>query len=434
MLYLSQLLGKTVETAQETRAGRIIDVLVPIAQIGHNQASYPSALVLEDDNEQQWRVLPTTLEWDQAGELRLALPLEQREDATTSSQDEISLAQEVFDKQVIDIKRKKAVRVNDVVFDSDWQILGIDASTFGLVRRLVPGWLLGSKSQSTPTQFIPWNQIEIIGLQRPGNQDIEETTLEPTPPTHPGLSGHLAELHPADIAEIVHQLSPGQGARIIEKLDNETAADTMEEIDTERQQAILENLDEHRAAEILQAMGPDEVADLLAQIPEERAQELLHLMKPEDSEEVQELLEYAANTAGGLMTTDYVALKQTHTVADALQAIRTNLHQYDIHSPYVYCLAEESEEEETHLVGVIDIWKLIDAAPTQELQQLMHTDLITVSPETEAQEVAETIAKYNLLAVPVVNEQGILEGIVTVDDALDVLLPPNKRRRPPKMY
>ena len=157
-------------------------------------------------------------------------------------------------------------------------------------------------------------------------------------------SGQLSELHPADIAEIVHQLTPGQGARLIEGLDNETAADTMEEIDTERQRLILENIQSDRAADILDAMGPDEAADLLSLLSEERAQELLKLMQPEESEEVQDLLEYDEDSAGGLMTTDYIALNATKTVADAIEAVRSAMREEE-RQAYVYCVPDETADE-----------------------------------------------------------------------------------------
>src|SRR6266567_3458620 len=270
MLYLSQLLGAPVEDAQGARIGKLIDITVPAAQIGRPEPAYPSALLVEGEEEQTLRVPVEQLPVQQDG----------------ASPSEVSLAHDVLDKQVIDIVRKKAVRVNDICLANDWRIQGIDNSTLGLVRRLAPNWLLGAKSRHTPTNLISWGHIELIGTQQQEEQEAPE--MIPQPPRH--VSGQLAELRPADIAEIVHQLTPGQGARLIEGLDNETAADTMEEIDTERQRHILENIQPERAADILQAMEPDEAADLLAQLPEERAQELLGLMTPEESEEVQELL------------------------------------------------------------------------------------------------------------------------------------------------
>src|SRR6266571_8517650 len=426
MLYLSQLLGAPVEDVHGARIGKLIDITVPAAQIGRPEPAYPNALLVEGEEEQTWRVPPEAVEWHENA-LRLRVPVEQlpvQQDGASPS--EVSLAHDVLDKQVIDIVRKKAVRVNDICLANDWRIQGIDNSTLGLVRRLAPNWLLGAKSRHTPTNLISWGHIELIGTQQ---QEAPE--MIPQPPRH--VSGQLAELRPADIAEIVHQLTPAQGARLIEGLDNETAADTMQEIDTERQRNILENIQPERAADILQAMEPDEAADLLAQLPEERAQELLGLMTPEESEEVQELLEYEEDTAGGLMTTDYIGLNTTRRVADALDAVRAYMQEQEIRAAYVYCVADEKADESS-LLGVVSIWDLLVAQLSQPLQELMKTDLITVQPDTDRLTVAQVLAKYNLLAVPVVSPEGILEGVVTVDDALDVLLPADRRRKPTRMY
>lgn len=426
--YLSQLLGTPVEDQQGERAGKIVDALLPAASMEQNGAVYPAALLIEGEEERPWRVPLDAVERHDAL-VRLRVPFEQLTlQGEEPAQEEVSLAHDVLDKQVIDIERKKTVRVNDICFGDDWQILGVDCSTQGLVRRLAPAWLLSAKGRPA---LVPWERIELIGAQR--SEEEQEGTRSEASLIHHTQSGHLADLRPADIAEIVHQLTPGQGARLIEKLDDETAADTMEEIETERQGYILENIQAERAADILQAMGPDEAADLLSQLPEERAQELLHLMTPEESEDVQELLEYEADTAGGLMTTDYIVLNQTRTVAEALEAVRTNIREHDVRIAYIYCVADETQEE-CHVLGVVSLWDLLAAPPTRELVELMEADVITVQADSDAHDVAEIMAKYNLLAVPVVSAEGILEGVVTVDDALDVLLPSERRRRPRRMY
>lgn len=421
MLYLSQLLGTAVEDQQHERVGKLVDILLPEAQLG--TFAYPSALLVE--GEEDWRVPLSTIERHD-NVLRLLVPLAQLVPATNKADEqEVSLAHDVMDKQVIDVERKKAIRVNDLCLDEDWHLLGIDNSNLGIVRRLAP-WFLGARNQQVPSTLILWEHIELLGRHE-------------TPETATGVrlsrspSGQLAELRPADIADIVHQLSPSEGARIIESLDTETAADTMEEIDTERQRSILENLQAERAADILETMEPDEAADLLAQLPEERAQELLNLMQPEESEEVQDLLEYEADTAGGLMTTDYIALNQTRTVAESLEAVQLNIREQDVRIAYIYCVTDE-EADEYRLLGVVSLWELLVAAPAQLLQEVMETDIISVAADEDPREVAAIMAKYNLLAVPVVNAAGLLEGIVTVDDALDVLLPPEKRRKQMRMY
>ncbi len=349
---------------------------------------------------------------------------------TGLSDEEVSLAHDVLDKQVINIVRKKTVRVNDVCFTNDWRILGIDNSAFGLLRRLAPNWLSGIVGEQIPANLIAWEHIELV--DSPHYDELEPDNETPTQKLRRVQSGQLSELHPADIAEIVHQLTPAQGAHLIEGLDDETAADTMEEIDTERQGHILENIQPDRAADILDAMGPDEAADLLSRLSEERAQELLHLMQPEESEEVQDLLEYDEDSAGGLMTTDYIALNATKTVADAIEAVRLAMLEEE-RQAYVYCVPDETADEYI-LLGIVSLWDLLIAPLTQPLQDLMETDMIMVKPDTDSRTVAQTMAKYNLFAIPVVNDHGYLEGIVTVDDALDVLLPDDKKRRPTRMY
>jgi len=183
----------------------------------------------------------------------------------------------------------------------------------------------------------------------------------------------------------------------------------------------------------LQAMEPDEAADLLGQLPEERAAELLALMTPEESEDVQELLEYEADTAGGLMTTEYLALNQDSSAAQALDALRAKIQAEEMRAAYIYCIEDETREE-YRLIGVVSVWRLLITPPAQTLREIMLTDLITVQPDTDPPTVAQIMAKYNLLAVPVVSDDGVIEGIVTVDDVLDFLLPPDKRRKPTRMY
>lgn len=448
MLYLSQLLGSSVEDLQGERVGKITDML--IAQDSAAATAYSSTLLIEDEEDQHWRVAVEDVERYGKGDqhsrfgVRLRIPQAQLlRQSVPPPPHEVSLAQEVLDKQVIDVERRKAVRVNDVCLDDDWRVLGVDNSTLGLVRRLAPNWLLGTNSKRTTTNLIAWAHIELIGLHH-----LDDGSARAAPPEganiqgepSPALqvqqrpqSGQLAELRPADIADIVHQLTPGQGARLIEGLDNETAADALEEIDTGRQSQILEMLRAERAADILEAMGPDEAADLLAMLPEERAQELLRLMTPEESEGVQDLLEYEEDTAGGLMTTDYIALNLDKSAADALAAVRSIIREHDIYPAYIYCVADETQDE-SKLLGVVSLWELLVASPTQELQDIMEADLVMVQPDTDPRTVAEVMAKYNLLAVPVVGVAGILEGIVTVDDALDVLLPAERRRKPTRMY
>lgn len=418
MFYLSQALGAPLEDQRAVRIGKIVDVLVEVSQVGRNEATYPSALLVvsDSDDEHHWRLPGTALAHQPHG-WRLLLPIEQFPAATSQpAATEFSMASDVLDRQVIDVEQKKAIRVSDVCFGDDWQILGIDHTTAGLLRRLAPAWLTGLKK--LPSTFLPWHRIEPLASQ---------ASIEVAAPPIP--SGHLTELHPADIASIVHQLTAEQGARVLERLDHKLAADTMEEIETERQGSILENMQPELATLILQEMGPDEIADLLARVPDDRREQLLHRLNPEESEDVQELLAYEADTAGGLMTTDYIGLSTTHTVQEALETIRAEMRTNDTQTAYIYCVTDEYR-----LLGVVSIWHLLLAHTSQTLLDIMQTDMVMVTPDTDPQTVAETMATYNLLALPVVTEDGTLAGIVTVDDALDILLPDERRRKPRRMY
>lgn len=424
MRYLSQLVGLPVKDLHGERIGKISGVMILTTQLGRHEPVYASALLVEGQTDQPWRVPIEAIAWH-GKTLQLRVPLEQLSvQPVVLAGQELNLAQEVLDKQVIDIVNKKALRVNDVSIDDGWHIRGVDNSNLGLLRRLVPSWLLKIHDRRSPTGLIPWEHIELIETHQP-DTGVHSNEQEE--------SDKLAELHPADIADILHQLTPAQGARLLGSLDDELAADALEEMDTGRQVHILENMSATRAATILKAMGPDEAADLLGKLPEERTQELLALMTPEESEDVQDLLQYEADSAGGLMTTDYLVLEQTKTVAEALEAVRTSIHEQDIRAAYIYCVADASQDEYL-LLGAISLWDLLVAAPTQLLEDVMERDVITVHPEADPRTVAELIAKYNLLAVPVVSAAGMLEGIVTVDDALDVLLPAEQRRKSTRMY
>lgn len=430
MFYLSQLQGAPVEDSHGVRVGKISDILTV-----RDDSSQRCVFLIEGQDDQSWYASSDGAAW-RDHTLHLMLAASQLEPAAQAlSPRQVALAGEVLDKQVIDLARKKPVRVNDVTFSDTWRVLGVDNSPLGLMRRLAPPWLLGTRSKHTPTSIIPWERVELLSSS--SEADLESAEAVPQPAIVPARlarpsSGQLAELHPADIADIVHQLSPGQGARLIEGLENEIAADTFEEVDTDRQAQILEKISAERAADILEAMGPDEAADLLARLPEERAQELLRLMKPEDSEDVQDLLEYEENSAGGLMTTDYIALNASRSVAEALESVRMSI-QEDIRAAYVYCVPDETQDE-CPLLGMVSLWDLLAAAPEQHIHEIMETDVVAVRTDTEPRTVAEVMAKYNLLAVPVVNSSGILQGVVTVDDALDVLLPSARKRKPRRMY
>jgi len=243
-------------------------------------------------------------------------------------------------------------------------------------------------------------------------------------------SGKLARLHPVEIARLAEALSYHHGSEVVESLDDETAAETLEEMPAERQARILGDMDEERAADILEWMSPNEAADVLGDLPEEKAEELLGLMEDEEQAEVAELLPYEDDTAGGLMTTEFVTLPRELTAGEALARLREMAKTPNM----IYYLYVVEGEGSWKLVGVIALRSLILADPSAPLAEVMRTKFQTAHPDEPAKEVARRIAEYNLLALPVVDELGDILGIITVDDAMEILLPKDWRQRLPRLF
>ena len=237
----------------------------------------------------------------------------------------------------------------------------------------------------------------------------------------------IGKLHPADIADIVEELSAKQRSAIFESLTDEVAADTLEEMEPEEQVSVIAHMDSERASEILEEMPPDEVADILADLPEARAHEILGLMEKDEADDVRELLAFPEDTAGGMMTTEYVAVSVGLTAQECIDALRV-LEPEAESIYYVYVV-----DEEEHLRGVLSLRDLIVANPNTPITEFMRREIVSVPLEASAEEVAAVLTKYNLLAVPAVDDEGRLRGIVTVDDALDRVLPEGVKRRLPRV-
>jgi CBS domain-containing protein len=328
---------------------------------------------------------------------------------------EVLLARDVLDKQLIDVDGKRVVRVNDVQLieaGGDWRVTGADVSLQGLWRRLAPAGLMGT---SRAVEVLDWSDVGYLAT------DAATVQLKSS-------SGKLARLHPVEIARLAEALSYHHGSEVVESLDDETAAETLEEMPSERQARIIGDMDEERAADILEWMSPDEAADVLGDLPEEKAEELLGLMEDQEQADVAELLPYEDDTAGGLMTTEFVTLPRDLTAGAALARLREMAETPNM----IYYLYVVEGEGSWSLVGVIALRNLILADQEMSLESVMRTDIQTAHPNEPANEVAQRMAEYNLLALPVVDETGDILGIITVDDAMEILLPKDWRQRLPK--
>ncbi len=209
-------------------------------------------------------------------------------------------------------------------------------------------------------------------------------------------------------------------------LDDEAAADAMEEMEPETQVEVLEDLAPERAADILEEMSPDDAADLVADLSETSREEILALMEREEAAEVKELLAYPEDTAGGIMTTEYVAVPANLSAAQTIDRLR-ELEPDAETIYYVYVT-----DDDGRLVGVLSLRDLIVARPSTPISEVMHPEPVTVQALADEDEVAQVVARYNLLAVPVVDDDGRMLGIVTVDDAIDTVLPEAWKRRLPR--
>ena len=410
MLYLSQVLGRPILDLEGERVATLKDVIVRLGQGDHPPvAGFVARYRRRDFFLPRWRI-------SHFGENGVRLtsdildlrPFVRREG-------EVLLASDVLDKQLIDVDGKRVVRVNDVQIieaANEWHVTGADVSLAGLWRRLAPGFLRTGR----PVEVIDWADVGYLAT------DAATVQLKSS-------RGKLARLHPVEIARLAEAFSYQQGAEIVESLDDETAAEMLEEMPAERQAQILGDMDEERAADILEHMSPDEAADVLGDLPEEKAEGLLLRMEDEEQADVAELLVYADDTAGGLMTNEFVSLPLDLTAGEALARLREMAETPNM----IYYLYVVAAEDSWKLVGVIALRNLILADQSAPLGEVMRSDLQVAHPDDKAVEVAQKISEYNLLALPVVDDPGDILGIVTVDDAIEILLPKDWRQRLPRL-
>ncbi|HVF49203.1 MAG TPA: CBS domain-containing protein [Pyrinomonadaceae bacterium] len=411
MLYLSQVLGRPVRDREGERRATIKDVIV---RLGEDHPPV-TGLVARSGRRDFFVARPTIAQLNYAG----ARLNSDKFDLTpfTRYEGEVLLARDVLDKQLIDVDGKRVVRVNDVQLieaGGELRVTGADVSLQGLWRRLAPAGLSGKQR---PVEVIDWADVGYLAT------DAATVRLKSS-------ADKLARLHPVEIARLAEALSYHQTAEVVEALDDETAAETLEEMPEEQQARIIGDMDEERAADILEWMSPDEAADVLGDLPEAKAEELLGLMEGAEQADVAELLPYEDNTAGGLMTTEFVTLPKNLTVAGALARLREMAETPNM----IYYLYVVETEGSWKLCGVIALRSLILADPTFRLDDVMRDDFQHAHTGDAAREVAELIAEYNLLALPVLDDAGDIAGIVTVDDAMELLLPKGWRQRLPRVF
>lgn len=423
MPYLSHILGKRVLDSAGQPMGVISDLAITIEEPFGGEFP-PVTLVLVKAGSAMLR-----LRWEMIADIHNiehgnVCLLDQPRARLTIGQEkegEVYLKRDVLDKQILDVTNARMVRVNDVFLLEDneqMRAVGVDVSFRGLLRRIKIEngvvKLARRFSFSMPRQHVPWNQVQVMRGESGGK------IISRVP------AAQLSRLHPTDLAAIVHQMSPAERTELIGQLDDETAALALEEADDEVAADIVQNLDPERAADIIEEMDPDEAADVLGELDSEEVAEAIlhHFEDPEEAADIKQLLTYEEGTAGALMNTDIIGLQSRLSCAETLAKLRQD--QPTPHNLYYLHLENESER----LVGVISLAQVVLAEPETQLKELIEEELVTVDPESSARECARLIAKYDLISLPVVDMEGSLLGVVTVDDVIDEVAPEEWARKP----
>jgi magnesium transporter len=359
-----------------------------------------------------------TIRYDQVRSIVLGKGISLSEEQLVPYHDDeymLRIARDLLDQQIIDVTGRKVVRVNDVTMGiqndgvrDTLSVLEVDIGVRSIVRRLLQGALpplwIRRLQEPIPPNSIRWEFANV---------------LEPDPLRRLRLNisyQKLEEMHPADLADIVEELSPAEREAIFETIDSEAAADALSEVDDLKMQAsILESLEPEKAADIVEEMAPDEAADVLSELEEETSEGILDEMDSAPKTEVRELLEFEEDTAGGMMNTEYVALHENASVMDALSALRGN---EDLLEGLNTLFLVDSEER---LSASIPLARLFIASGGAKLKDLASETRIEVPVDEKQDRVTELFDKYNLLTLPVVDEEGKLAGVITADDIISIL-------------
>ena len=404
---LTALLGTPVTDAQGHLRGRLKDVAV---DTGPN-AGKVAGLVLKTrtglaivPSQDVMETPAGTLELRSSGAM---VPLQDQGNY-------LYLQQDLVDRQIIDIHGRKVVRVNDV--DLEWmgqgaahllRVAEVEVGLRGAFRRVFKGMLPRATLEAISRKFaahgIPWHFVDVIEVD-PARRVKLRIEHE-----------RLAEMHPSELADILEDLAPAEREAVFNSLDEEVAAETLEEVEPKLQKALLEKLDEEKIADIVEEMDPGAAADLLAELPEDQSDAILEEMEPEERQEVEELLEFDENSAAGCMTTDFVSLGMQSTVAQAVQALRT--FDGDPESvTEIYLL-----DEKRVLHGAIPLARVVMAQPESRLSVLAEPRVLSCPADMNQNDLAELFDKYNLHALPVVDAQNRMVGVVQSEQVISFL-------------
>jgi len=406
-LFISEILGRAVVDENGRPLGKLADLKLRMGEL------FPKVIALLIKKRREKQLF--CLDWAEVESLnghlvslrpgaggRMRVPEERP--------DEILLKEELLDKQVVDTFGAKIERVNDIhllLVGTDLHIVHVDIGLRGLLRRLgwikavdfLTNWFFAYRFQE---KMISWKYVQPLASEFYNKFLKLNVNLQ-----------KIHELHPSDIADILEELDQENRKRIFKSLDLQTAAETLEEVDPKLQASLIEAASAEIASDILEEMAPDEATDLLADLPEEKKQRLFQTMEKPFREKLEELLRFEEGTAGSIMTKDFIALEQKKTIGDAIEEFKKTTHPLESIA-YLYVTNEEG-----HLIGVLTLRHLLLCSKEKVLGPLMNKNLIKVHPEEGVKKVAGLFRKYKFMAIPVVDGEDHLDGIITLQDIVN---------------
>ncbi len=398
-IFLSELIRKPVYDLKGHIIGRIRDIIVvkgdPLPKL--------SSIIVQKENKLN-KINWTDINLFNRKIISTSLHSEEIEPYYPNETDLLAF-RDILDKQIVDVNGVKVVKVNDIKlegYNNDAVLIAVDIGKRWRFRKFGSEKLIKIFEDKFPSHLISWNYIQ------PLKPKLDAIAL-----TVPGQM--VSQLHPADIAEIISRVSMAEGAHLLKDLDIETAAEALSELEPEKQAGIISAIDTAKVADILEEMPPDDAADVLGDLPAEKAKEILEHIEREEAEDIQELLVHKEDTAGGVMINQFIAYHLDITVQNAIE--RFKIDAEEIETVYYIYIIDNNEK----LLGVTSLRELLLADPSFTLSDIMTRKIITVTPDEDVKIISEMLSKYNLVALPVVDNEGYLLGIVTVDDILDII-------------
>jgi len=407
-------MGSAVADAQGTTLGHVRELAVAPSVDAAHIHGIVLKLASSRRTDKPSLVLISQLEFGPDG----AMQLRQSAQPTPLPEDEsfLLLERDLLDQQIIDVHGHKVVRVNDVDLvweniqedlpDLSLRIAEVEVGMRGAIRRLLKG-LPPTSVDRISSRFgasvIPWDFVDLIDRDpaRRVRLKIEQD--------------RLSKMHPSDIADILEELAPAERHALFVSLDEEVAAEALEEVKPKMQQALIEQLDSEQIAGIVEEMDPGAAADLLSELTDERSEAILEEMDPEERQEVEDLLEFAGNSAAGRMTTEYLALPSSALVDQAIAALREFEGDIDMVTD-IYLLDEEEK-----IIALVPLVQLLLAAPGTSLTDLPHSHLVTCNVDANGRKVAELFDKYNLRSLPVIDNEKHLAGVIHAEQVIALL-------------